>query len=731
MPTTMMAAHDPNQKTQREESHSVQDLFHAVPAGILYLNSKLIIQSANKKFLQTLGSQADAIIGNHIRTVIQDAEVLQAIENALNECKPVVLYSDNFGHDQRVLWQWSINPVGENHTHAEGVLVQLIEVTGQFAGQANQAQTEARLHNIVHSAPLLLCVVDKSGQILVCEGKELEKLGFDADHLIGRSIFDVIPHRKDIRTLIERALSGESFQTELATSKGDVYAVHFQAYKNAQQEIVGVICNAVNITDNKKFERELQRSEERFRTTIENMHDPFILLGAVRDEGGQVIDFLFNYANHAALTALGVTPQQLLGRRLLDVMPNHIKYGLFEQYRRVIETGEPVILEDRYFEDTIGDHVISGFFDIRTTRLEDQLALTWRNVTERKLYHDELVRQQRLLETVLEALPVGIWLLDSKGNILKSNPAGREIWGGETFNRRKDGDQLNGFDPNLPLSSQSCPIALAINFGKSSLNEIIEIETLDGVRKTIQNSTIPIRDSNDIITGAVVVDQDITQLKRIETELIEVKHQLQMSIETERMKLAKDLHDGPLQTLLAASYMLEDHNGTAVNSTAVSEAQEIILNVIDRLREIYGKLRPATVAHYGLFKAMRFLLTEFHQRNPHLKIYQEFEDEPALTELTRQILFRIFKHLLDNIEKHSKATTISVKTRTEGHWIIVEVSDNGSGFSLPERWVDFAYGGHFGLLEAKESIEAIGGYLVIDSTPNEGTHVHLFARCGC
>src|SRR5688572_21619819 len=84
----------------------------------------------------------------------------------------------------------------------------------------------------------------------------------------------------------------------------------------------------------------LRRADERLLTCLDNLLDCFAILSAVRDDGGRIVDFEFDYANGAACNNSGLAMEQQIGHRLLDLMPDHRDNGLFERYRRVVETGE-------------------------------------------------------------------------------------------------------------------------------------------------------------------------------------------------------------------------------------------------------------------------------------------------------------------------------------------------------------------------------------------------------
>ena len=128
----------------------------------------------------------------------------------------------------------------------------------------------------------------------------------------------------------------------------------------------------------------LEASEERFRTSLETLLDPFVLLRPIRDPNGRIVDFMYDYANEAACVANRMPREQLVGSRLLDVLPEHGRAGLLASYAAVMETGEPLVVDDLDYVDSWGGDRMSRVFDVRASRAGDSLAYTWRDVTDRR-----------------------------------------------------------------------------------------------------------------------------------------------------------------------------------------------------------------------------------------------------------------------------------------------------------------------------------------------------------
>ena len=134
-----------------------------------------------------------------------------------------------------------------------------------------------------------------------------------------------------------------------------------------------------------------ERAERELRGVVDSLFDPWVLLAAVRDEDGRIVDFEYVDANEAACRANAVPRDELIGRRLLGLLPEHATTGLFALYARVVETGEPLVLDDEAFTSPI-DGVLRRF-DNRAVRVGDGISFTWRDVTERYALRQQLREQ--------------------------------------------------------------------------------------------------------------------------------------------------------------------------------------------------------------------------------------------------------------------------------------------------------------------------------------------------
>lgn len=163
--------------------------------------------------------------------------------------------------------------------------------------------------------------------------------------------------------------------------------------------------------------------------------------------------------------------------------------------------------------------------------------------------------KESIIANVLEALPVGVWVADATGRIMTGNAAGHAIWGGSEYVGFDNYSEYVGWWPGTgrQLTPDEWGMARAIKRGETSINEVIEIRTFDGKRKTISHSAAPLRGPSGEILGGVVVIEDITDRRRAEETLQRVADELNAVINASPVAIIVIDRDGIVRTWSSAA----------------------------------------------------------------------------------------------------------------------------------------------------------------------------------
>lgn len=175
------------------------------------------------------------------------------------------------------------------------------------------------------------------------------------------------------------------------------------------------------------------------------------------------------------------------------------------------------------------------WFVVRMTRFirdnNTYLVVAHENITARKQAEDTLRETENLLREVLELLPVGVWIMNREGMIVQGNPAGKRIWAGARYVGPEQFGEYKGWwlSTGQRIAVDEWAAVRAITKGETSIDEEIRIECFDGTSKIILNSALPLRDAEQKIMGAIIVNQDITSRYRAEEELRHAKESIEIA----------------------------------------------------------------------------------------------------------------------------------------------------------------------------------------------------------
>ena len=144
-------------------------------------------------------------------------------------------------------------------------------------------------------------------------------------------------------------------------------------------------------------EARVRSAGERFRSALDAMLDQVVIARSVRDGSGEIVDFEIEFMNQAAFDVARRSPGEMLGQRVCDLYPSWRTSGMFDTYKRVVDTGEPFVAERMAYEDARDDgKVVAGCWDLQIVRLDDGYIAASRDVTE-VVQNEETARRVRAI----------------------------------------------------------------------------------------------------------------------------------------------------------------------------------------------------------------------------------------------------------------------------------------------------------------------------------------------
>ena len=349
-------------------------------------------------------------------------------------------------------------------------------------------------------------------------------------------------------------------------------------------------------------------------------------------------------------------------------------------------------------------------------------------ITERLSAKQALEMSEARFRSIFESVTVGIKVLDLEGKILQTNDAFQSMIGyseeelaGNPFYKFVHPDDVR--QAMRLFQDAKANGTSYFRFEHRTLHRdqsIVWVKTIFTV--------IKMNSEGDDPAVAVGIVENITEQKRLALEMAELNSRLQNSMELERLRLAQELHDNPMQSLYSAIYRIEELRTSAEPKLkdALGDVKQHIQNVLQDLRATAKELRPPTIFNFGLENAIRSHANDILEKHPNLNIYLSLaHDRQILPEKVRLALFRIFQQSIANVIRHSKATEVHVRFSFDAEEAHLEITDNGKGFDVPSNWIDFVRQGHYGLAGAAERANTLGGVFRVKSKPGHSTTIQV------
>ncbi|WP_017721225.1 PAS domain S-box protein [Kamptonema formosum] len=395
------------------------------------------------------------------------------------------------------------------------------------AKEAALLESQQRYRQLVELSPEAI-VVASAGKIDLINTAGVKLLGAaGVGELIGQPVMDFVHpafqeiFQERIRKVTEEKQAVPFIEETLLRTDGTQVSVESAVTPVGDANSPAVLVVSRDLTERKQMEEALRASEELHRLALSNISETIL----ITDSAGKFtyispnVYLIFEHSVEE-VQALG-NIYELLGERIYDKIQLE-RAGEIQNIEREIagKTGKRRTL----------------LVSVKRVAIKGGTVLyTCRDISDRKQTEEALQRSEELLRKVLETLPVGVWVTDERGRILLENPAGRQIWGGDGLGwlsfpgALREGEHsdwccwqnLKFSDTGLSVTAGEWALTRALAKGETSLNQVIDIESASSDRKTILNSAVPLRNLSQEISGAIVVNQDVTELKRAQEALRE------------------------------------------------------------------------------------------------------------------------------------------------------------------------------------------------------------------
>lgn len=473
------------------------------------------------------------------------------------------------------------------------------------------------------------------------------------------------------------------------------------------------------------------------------------------DEGGLMVE-----ANLTIASLLDVDRSSLIGARLARFVAAEEQEAYHFYCRRLFKSQTPqrgdlklVKKDSSLFYARLEGRVVPAELEESQTGGApagqggplQQARIIISDITRERQAEEHLRQSQARLDGIISTATDAIITIDAGQRITLFNMAAEQMF------RYKAGQVIGQpLDLLLPERFQAAHRQYVDQFGQTGATARrmgLMPDELWGRRASGQEFPIEAMISQVTVAGQkfyTVILRDITERRRNEEErarlfkavsdhreeLRALAAQLADVQEAERRELARELHDRVGQNLTALglnlnliwSRLAETPVGVGPVQSYLDDAQALVEQMAESVRDVMADLRPPLLDEYGLVAALRWYGRRLAaQAGLALRVVGT-EPSPRLAMPVESALFRIAQEALTNVAKHAQPTQVTVTVETSEGATRLTIADDGAGFD-PAAVVRPANRSGVGLLSIRERAEAVGGHCRIESSPGQGTRV--------
>jgi PAS domain S-box-containing protein len=348
------------------------------------------------------------------------------------------------------------------------------------------------------------------------------------------------------------------------------------------------------------------------------------------------------------------------------------------------------------------------------------------DVTERQHFEQELRRSEQMMRTIFQSIADGIVVLDLDGTILQVNRAVVDM------HEYVEKDRLAGMNILELLAEEERETVMERINGIMRTRKGIKCEfkglTKGGRHFDGQMSLSRLENHLGDSIGLVGVIRDITEQKRIRASLQDYVSGTIRAQEEERRRIAREMHDDLVQSLVHLSYEIEGiirrgHLGEAESLNDLKELRRKVQVLEQEVRQFSQSLRPDILDRLGLIPALDFIVSKVnHDGIVRARIQVSGRRRRLLPEV-ELVLFRICQEAIHNVQKHSSATEATISFRFNREAVNMCITDNGKGIDLPGNIGYFAARNRLGIVGMRERARLLNADFRIESEPNVGTSI--------
>jgi two-component system cell cycle sensor histidine kinase/response regulator CckA len=619
----------------------------------------------------------------------------------------------------------------------------LIEEALKKSEQEKSAILDSLVEHVIHE--------DKDMKIQWANQAACDSAGMTLEELINRHCYEIWPQRSEPCPdcpVIKAIATGKPQQIEKATPDGRNWFIRGYPLRDARGEIVGGTELTLEITERKRLEEILKRSEERYRTIINSIEEGYFEV----DLSGNLTFF-----NNALCNITGYSHEELTGMNNREYTTQETAQKMYKTFNKVYRTGKPLRVVD--YEIIVKDGRIM-IVEMSTSLMRDTSGTPvgfrgiFRDITERKRSEEELKTRQTYLESVLYSAPDAIVTLDATQRIIDWNIGAEQIFGyssHEVVGKNID-DLVTGPD----VIEESKGLTTQVLSGRKVFPKETVRYRKDGTPVSVIVAGSPII-INGQLQGVVAVYTDITERKKAEEQKITLEAQL---IQSQKMEAIGTLAGGiahNFNNLLMSiqgntSLMLLDTPPEHPHYERLTTIEQSVRSGSKLTSQLLGYARGGSyeVTPISINRIIHETSSTFAMTRKDITLHHDLDNTLAGVKADagqiEQVILNIYVNAAEAMPTGGELfittqnithTQITKKPYTikPGNYILLTIKDTGIGMdkATQEKVFDpffttkgLAKGTGLGLASVYGIVKAHGGYIDVASRKGVGTTFSIY-----
>jgi PAS domain S-box-containing protein len=634
----------------------------------------------------------------------------------------------NRTRDGRVITcEWFNTPLTDPDGRFAGAVSLARDVTDERRTAEQLADSRRRFAAVFENSLDAILLMDDGGRYVDANPAACQLLGYTRDEIVGLHVSDVTraADRGGIPDLMRRFLAAGTSDGEHTVVRRDG-ATREVEYRSVANILPGLHLGVLrDVTDRRRAERTQRENHSLLTAVIEGIPQAVF----VKDRGGRYL-----LLNSPGARLIGREVADVIGRDDTELFDAETAREFIEGDRRMMETGEPITLEER--GTTAG--VTRTYLTTKAPFLGPDGEIGGvigiaQDITGRRTAEEELRRQNEVLQTIFDHIPVMINFVDTSGRVQLVNREWERVMGWTLPDARTR-------DMPAELYPDPDERRRVMEFIQNPPPGWADFRTRTRDGDVIDTAWATVRLSDGTVIG---FGQDVTDRKRAEAErerlhravvasraeLEVLSRRLIEAQEEERSHLARELHDEIGPVLTTVNLTLEAIRARVGPDAAdrLDESRRVVDRAIEQVRSLSLDLRPASLDLLGLEPALRAYLA---RQAGHAGLALAFTGSLGAERLPpalETVCFRVVQEAATNVLRHARATRIEVDLRRTGAEVRVAIHDDGAGFDVAAARERVLRGEGFGLVGMRERVQLFGGRIEVRSTLGGGTtiEVHL------